>query len=223
MDVDAGSDPEVLAGHLTNVSLQRGAAAYNAAHGGKWPWENVLLYVASRHGSVARSKLVYDINFLIEQSLRAVQHVMVNDPHCFELYGYDVLVDDALRPWLIEINASPSMAPTTAADGALKAAVVSDVLDIVVDGRRPFAAPFAARRTAPVSTLPLNGFTCIANDDATGCAAARDARCLPWPSFFGTRVAHCPLRVSLCPIVGCKALWECPPRHRGCRQNTTRQ
>ena len=49
-------------------------------------------------------------------SLKAVAPVMVSDRHCYECYGYDIIVDDAMKPWLIEVNASPSLSSTTVAD-----------------------------------------------------------------------------------------------------------
>ena len=48
------------------------------------------------------------------------------------MYGYDVLIEDNLKPWLIEVNASPSLSTTTESDRILKMDVMKDVFNIVV-------------------------------------------------------------------------------------------
>ena len=68
---------------------------------------------------------------LIIHSLKAVQPVMINDRHCFECYGYDVLIDDELKPWLVEINASPSLSTTTENDRMSKCNLVRDIYNVV--------------------------------------------------------------------------------------------
>jgi tubulin polyglutamylase TTLL1 len=57
---------------------------------------------------------------------------MINDKHCFEVYGFDILIDDNLKPWLIEVNASPSLTTTTEMDRSLKMQVIEDAFKIVV-------------------------------------------------------------------------------------------
>ena len=68
---------------------------------------------------------------IVIRSLLSVQPVMMNDKHCFELYGYDVMIDDAFKAWLIEVNASPSLSASTPADHELKVTMLGSMFDII--------------------------------------------------------------------------------------------
>ena len=48
------------------------------------------------------------------------------------MYGYDVLIDNNLKPWLIEVNASPSLSTTTESDRIIKMNLMQDVFKIVI-------------------------------------------------------------------------------------------
>ena len=89
--------------HLTNVAIQKTADSYDKGKGCKWLFSRVKAYLASRFGDDAVRECLQAINTVITRSLESVQPVMINDSHCFELYGYDILLDDALKPWLIEV------------------------------------------------------------------------------------------------------------------------
>ena len=49
----------------------------------------------------------------------------------FELFGFDVILDESLRPWLLENNSSPSLACETPLDHAIKPRLISDVINLV--------------------------------------------------------------------------------------------
>ncbi|XP_033172211.1 probable tubulin polyglutamylase TTLL1 isoform X2 [Drosophila mauritiana] len=118
--------------HLTNVSIQKTNQEYNSIHGGKWPLQNLWLYLDSLRGEGVSDMLWSRITATIRHSLDAVAPVMANDRHCFEVYGYDIIIDNNLKPWLIEINTSPSMHSTTTNDRMLKSRLIDNVLDVVV-------------------------------------------------------------------------------------------
>jgi len=44
----------------------------------------------------------------------------------FEVYGFDVLVDANLRPWLLEVNVSPSLSSSSPLDKQIKTTLLSD-------------------------------------------------------------------------------------------------
>jgi tubulin polyglutamylase TTLL1 len=118
--------------HLTNVAVQKQNEDYNATTGGKWNIDNLFLFLEATYGHEATQRLQENIDFILLTSLRAVQGVMNNDPHSFELYGYDVLIDRDLKPWLIEVNASPSLTPSNEWDERRKTRLVRDVLNLVI-------------------------------------------------------------------------------------------
>lgn len=47
---------------------------------------------------------------------------------CFEILGFDVLIDDKLKPWLIEINHASSFHTDTPMDFKIKKDVIADTL-----------------------------------------------------------------------------------------------
>ena len=60
-----------------------------------------------------------------------MQKTIINDKHCFELYGFDILFDANLKPWLIEINASPSMTANTPSDYEMKVGLLDDTFTVL--------------------------------------------------------------------------------------------
>ena len=117
--------------HLTNAAVQKTAPGYDAGQGCKWPLRNLKLYLIGKFGIAATDRLFKEIEELVIYSLLSVQKVMIHDKHCFELYGYDILIDDALKPWLVEVNASPSLTADTPQDYELKFGLLDDVYTLV--------------------------------------------------------------------------------------------
>eukprot|EP01029_Cantina_marsupialis_P003429 TRINITY_DN132828_c1_g1_i1.p1 TRINITY_DN132828_c1_g1~~TRINITY_DN132828_c1_g1_i1.p1 ORF type:complete len:493 (+),score=118.90 TRINITY_DN132828_c1_g1_i1:101-1579(+) len=124
--------------HLTNVAIQKHSDSYDKTLGGKWPVRDMKLHFMSKYGVEKTEKLFVEIQMIVIRSLQAVQKVMINDKHCFELFGYDIMFDADLKPWLLEVNASPSLSASTKEDHLMKCSLLSDMLDILdVEQQRP--------------------------------------------------------------------------------------
>ncbi|EPT25272.1 Tubulin-tyrosine ligase family protein [Toxoplasma gondii TgCatPRC2] len=117
--------------HLTNVAIQRFSENYDEELGGKWSLRNVKQFLITKYGETRVNELMLQIQQLMLKPLIAVSKVMINDKHCFELYGYDIIIDAQLKPWLLEVNASPSLTASTPLDYSFKIGLLDDVLTIV--------------------------------------------------------------------------------------------
>ncbi|KPA78492.1 putative tubulin tyrosine ligase protein [Leptomonas pyrrhocoris] len=123
--------------HVTNVAVQKTYPKYSAASGCKFGIRNLRTILTATHGAARTNQLFGDIQKMILRTIFAVQKIIIQDKHCAELYGYDVMIDDVLHPWLIETNASPSLTAETPADYHLKFNMLNDMLDVIdLENRR---------------------------------------------------------------------------------------
>mmetsp|Transcript_46291 Transcript_46291/g.107683 ORF Transcript_46291/g.107683 Transcript_46291/m.107683 type:complete len:937 (+) Transcript_46291:150-2960(+) len=144
--------------HLTNYSINKGSknfvenqnvTADNCGH--KWSFsalnkhlqhvgENVELMWTRIMDVIVKSLLS------VQQSVStATRETTVHESNCFELYGFDVLVDENLKPWLLEVNLSPSMQAESPLDWQIKSSLLSDTFNLVGIGRADAKAIAAAR------------------------------------------------------------------------------
>ena len=116
--------------HLTNVAIQKDGEEYNSEHGSKWSIDNLRFYLEQTRGKAATDKCFDEIKNIIYISLKSVQSVMINDKHCFEMYGYDILIEDNLKPWLIEVNSSPALSMDGYIDSLVKPSLLRDMFNM---------------------------------------------------------------------------------------------
>jgi tubulin polyglutamylase TTLL5 len=134
--------------HLTNYSinkLNKSGVKANSLNsnsdevetsGSKWSL-NALKKVLRAHG-VNEQKLFARIKDIIIKTVIACEPALnqafdQNVPfksNCFQLLGFDIMVDDNLNPWLLEVNLSPSLSCDSQLDHKIKSALVSDLLTL---------------------------------------------------------------------------------------------
>ena len=55
----------------------------------------------------------------------------VQESLCFEILGLDVMLDDDLKPWLLEVNLSPSLSSSEILDLNVKGNLLADLYTLV--------------------------------------------------------------------------------------------
>ena len=64
---------------------------------------------------------------IVSTTSRCTKHRNV----CFELYGFDILLDNKLKPWLLEVNISPSLSSSSPLDKKIKTVLICDTLNLI--------------------------------------------------------------------------------------------
>jgi hypothetical protein len=126
--------------HLTNSSIQSSylgdmsknhPAIQAGSEGGgnktslKWLWSQL------KQDGHDTEVIWNEICATCVNALLCVDDKIGKQPNSFELFGFDIMVDENKRPWLLEVNSSPSLAREHDLDIQVKEPLVSDTIQLV--------------------------------------------------------------------------------------------
>ena len=93
-------------------------------------------YLEERGVDVGRIRA--SLEDIVVKTLLSVENTLVdmgrgnvaNRYQCYELFGFDVLLDEQLKPWLLEVNISPSLHSSSSLDLSVKGPLIRDVFNM---------------------------------------------------------------------------------------------
>jgi tubulin polyglutamylase TTLL4 len=79
------------------------------------------------------------IEEIVIKTLICAEDPIVNSTTCYlpnlyngyELFGFDIILDSDLKPWLLEVNISPSLHSSSPLDLAVKGPMIKELFNIV--------------------------------------------------------------------------------------------
>ncbi|CAL4121752.1 unnamed protein product, partial [Meganyctiphanes norvegica] len=129
--------------HLTNYSVNKTSATYThnedagQCQGSKWTIKALWGYLKaqgcdtaalwSRIADLVIKTIVSGESDIVLRTRRNVRSRYT----CHELFGFDVILDEKLHPWLLEVNISPSLHSASPLDHSVKGPLISDLLNMV--------------------------------------------------------------------------------------------
>lgn len=125
--------------HLTNFSLNKKNSAFDFNENKKYM---TAVFEELKNNGIDIERVQKEIDRIIRLTLIAAQpflasnyHIAVNandgKSRCFEILGFDILLDSNAHPWLLEVNCMPSLANYSEFDMNLKTKVIMGTLKIL--------------------------------------------------------------------------------------------
>eukprot|EP01062_Namystynia_karyoxenos_P050260 TRINITY_DN38_c0_g1_i6.p1 TRINITY_DN38_c0_g1~~TRINITY_DN38_c0_g1_i6.p1 ORF type:complete len:672 (+),score=197.74 TRINITY_DN38_c0_g1_i6:151-2016(+) len=123
-----------LCSHLTNTSLNKrssGAGSEKDGIGTGCKWDGAKFDEYLSAVGVAPEVIWVRIENVIILTLLSIAGSVPPSSGCFELYGFDLLLDQSFKPWLLEVNFSPALQIDGPVDEIVKRPLVADMIDVL--------------------------------------------------------------------------------------------
>lgn len=96
-----------------------------------------------------------EIEPIIQLTLKSTENKINpnNKKYCFEIFGYDFMIDQNLKPWLIEVNTNPCLEETSKLLKQYIPRMIDDAFKLTVD------QVFPNNNTAAGTKFPVEGYS----------------------------------------------------------------
>ena len=120
---------------LTGNSIAKHSEKFNTGEieGDMWENEQFKEYLKKTYGGDPWNEIQKKIEKIVILSLESAKHKLFNRKNNFELFGFDIMLDDKLNVYLIEINASPDWTYSTKVTEKLVKIASDDIMKVVLD------------------------------------------------------------------------------------------
>ena len=121
---------------LTNNSIAKHSDQFNNEiniEGDMWEIDQFKLYLINNYGKDYWNEIQEKIKKIVIYSLFSAKHKIIQRKNTHEVFGYDIMVDDKLNVYLIEINASPDWSYSTKVTEKLVKIASQDLIKVVID------------------------------------------------------------------------------------------
>ena len=111
--------------HLTNTSINKYAP--NLGSGCKWSFDQLKTYFHKK--DLDYEAMWVKIRRIILLTLVNFTSNVQNYDWWFELLGFDIIIDNKMKPWLLEVNTPPALGIDEPTDELIKPALAKDILN----------------------------------------------------------------------------------------------
>ena len=123
--------------HITNYSFQKKSSKFEKFEiGNEISYQDFKKFLLKEGISIVKfDNMINQMKFLIKLSFKSVRDklIKISPVLCFEIFGYDFIIDNDFKPWILEINDNPGLGISSPVIEKLVPRMMDDAFRLTID------------------------------------------------------------------------------------------
>ena len=151
--------------HITNYSLQKKSKNFEKYEtGNEISYQDFKDFLNSKNiSSKIFDNIITQMKDLVEISFKSVSNKLIKTENvlCFEIFGYDFIIDNDFKVWILEINNNPGLAISSDVIAKLIPRMIDDAFRLTIDKvfDTKYAEECVGEKGEYKSKFSLDGYT----------------------------------------------------------------